>query len=522
MKHRTFLRASMICCIIFFSIFPDFASTKTTDNTVKVGFSSVELAGCIKSKQGYRLPLEAKCMILEGNRLNTLIYALDLTEVSNEFCWYAQTQIGKELNINPESILIHTTHTHSALRQINNWGESEIDRQELAVLLINAAKEAMANVKPAKVKIAEENVGKSLSVNRRQDTGTGLGVQTYWFGYQYTESDDRPEASALINEMSSRWMGKMGNYKSGPDKVYFDREVDPLVQTMYFVDLQDKPLGSIIRFSAHPHLASFFKNQLFDPDFPGRTRRLMEKELGGQCLFLQGGGGNLVPKEKVEYQLSDNYKFDNVYLGPISRFYAVDEEQLLSETNRIGEDIARAAIKALKREKFTRLTKVNYTFKPLNIPLNPSLPNTKKEIEIIRKALTNEYNAYINTNGTLNEIRRLANVINWLDWSAYFALGYTSETDRKNGYTPMPYSVLQINSTPIVFMNSEVMVETTLALREKFKTLNPWIISLTGGTIMYIPTDKMIDDGGYEGRCTVIEKGTESKIREHIAGMLGN
>ena len=521
MKHSIFSHAAMICCMVLFSIFPDFASNNPTNKTVKVGFSSVELTSCIKSKQGYRLPLEAKCMALEGNRQNTLIYALDFMEVSNEFCYYVQTEIGKELNINPESILLHTTHTHSAPADYNQ-GMPEIDKQKLAVLLIQAAKEAMAKAKPAKVKIGEENIGKSLSVNRRHDTGTGLGIQTYWFGYQYAENDDRPEASALINEMSSRWMGKMGNYKSGPDKVYFDRAVDSLVQVMYFVDLQNKPLGSIVRFSAHPHLASFFKNQLFDPDFPGRTRRFMEKELGGQCLFLQGGAGDLVPKEKVKYQLSDNYKFSNVYLGPISRFCAVDENKLLSEINRIGEDIAHAAVKALGREKFTKLTMVDYTFKPLNIPLNPSLLNSKKEIEMVRKALTNEYNDYKNTNGTLNEIRRLANAMNWLDWGAYYALGYTSENDRKNGYKPMPYSVLQINSTPIVFMNSEIMVETTLALRDQFKALNPWVISLTGGTIMYIPTDKMLDDGGYEGRSTVIDKGTESKIREHIAGMLGN
>ena len=459
-------------------------------------------------------------MVLEENRQNTLIFALDFMELSFEFCRDIQVQIGKELSISPESILIHTTHTHSAPADYN-IGVPEIDRHELGILLIKAAIEAIAKAKPAKVKIGEENIGKSLSVNRRYDTGTGLGVQTFWFGFEYTESDDRPEASALINEMSSRWMGKMGNYKSGPDKVYFDREVDPLVQTMYFVDLHDKPLGSIVRFSAHPHLASFFKNQLFDPDFPVRTRKLMEKELGGQCLFLQGGSGNLVPKEKVKYRLSDNNKFYNVYLGPISRFYAVDEEKLLSETNRIGEDIARSAIKALNREKFTRLTNVNYTFKPLNIPINPSLPNTNREIDIIRKALTSEYKAYLTTNGTLNEIRRLANVMNWLDWGANYALGYLSETDRNNGYKTMPFSVLQINSTPIVFMNSELMVETTFALREKFKALNPWIISLTGGTLQYIPTDKMIDDGGYEGRNTVIEKGTEPKIREHIAGMLG-
>jgi len=490
------------------------------DNAVQVGFSSVELESCIESEKGYRFPLEAKCMVILEDGQKTLIYALDFCEVYYEFCLDIQAHIGQKLNINPGSILIHTTHTHSAPSEYYRV-VSNIDRQELEALLISAANEALVKATPAKVKIAEENIGKSLSVNRRSETGTGLGIQTYWYGYEYAENSDRPEASALINEMSSRWMGEFGNYISGPDKVYFDGEVDPLVQAMYFVDMHDIPLGSIVRFSAHPHLTACIENNLFDPDFPGRTRNLMEKELGGICLFLQGGSGDLVPKEKVKYRLIENYKFDNVYLGPISTFRAVDEEKLLSETNRIGEDIARSAINALKREKFAKLTEVDYSLKPLSIPLNPSLPNTVREIEIIRKVLTDEYNAYLNTNGTLNEMRRLANVMNWLDWTAAYALGFTNETDRSNGYKSMPYSVLQINSTPIVFMNSETVVETTLTLRDKFRELNPWIISLTGGTISYIPTDQMIDDGGYEGRNTVIEKGTELTIREHIEGMLG-
>lgn len=458
-------------------------------------------------------------MYIEENMQKTLLFALDFGEVFHEFCQDVQTRIGEKLNINPESILIHTTHTHSGPWD-HNQGESMINRQELVSLLIRAANDAITVAKPSRVKIAQQDVGKSLSVNRRGDTGTGLGVQTYWFGYEYAENDNRPEASALINEMSSRWQGKLGNYNSSPNKVYFDGEVDPLVQTMYFVDLKDNPLGSIVRFSAHPHMTSFFRESLFDPDFPGRTRKLMEKELGGHCLFLQGTSGNIVPKERVKYQLMENYKFESIYLGPLSEFYAVDENVLLSETIRIGEAIAQTAINALKKVEFARLTKFNYNYKPLNIPLNPALLKSTEEIEVLRAALTAEYNAFLNTNGALNEMRRLANAINWLDWGAYYALGFTNATDRENGYKPMPYSVLNINTLPIVFMHSEVSVETTLALREKFSELNPWIISLTGGTISYIPTDKMIDEGGYEGRNTVIKRGAESLIREHIATML--
>lgn len=302
-------------------------------------------------------------------------------------------------------------------------------------------------------------------------------------------------------------------------KVYFDGDIDPLVQAMYFTDMKDKPLGSIVRFSAHPHTASFFRKYMYDPDFPGHARRLMEKELVGQCLFLQGTSGNISPKEKVKYELWKDYKFENVYLGPLSEFHAVDENQLQKETVRIGEDIARAAIRALQREKSAKISTLTFVEKPMNMPINPALPKSKEEIEVIRKALTAEYDAYLNTKTeNIAEMRRLANAINWLDWGPYYALGFINETDRKNGYKPMPYSVLKINGTPVVFMHSEVAVETTLSLREKYPLL--WTVSLTGGTISYLPTDQMIDEGGYEGRNTVIQRGTEPKIREHINKML--
>lgn len=42
------------------------------------------------------------------------------------------------MNINPESILIHTTHTHSGAGD-GNRGNSMIDRMQLVELLIKAA-----------------------------------------------------------------------------------------------------------------------------------------------------------------------------------------------------------------------------------------------------------------------------------------------------------------------------------------------------------------------------------------------
>ncbi len=516
---NSLLKKSIKTILLILIVFSSLLSAQPADTRpVKAGFSSVDLKACIKEDHPYRYSIEAKCMYLNGNSEAVLLFSLDFGEVYAEFNRDVQEKVGKSLNINPENILFHTTHTHSGPSD-HNTGSTEIDRPELINLLTKAGAEAIANAKPTKVKIAEQNVGGKLSVHRRGDTQSGLGVQTFWFGYEYAEGSDRAEASALINEMSSRWKGVYGNYKTGEKKVYFDGEIDPLVQTMQFVDMKGKTLGSIVRFSAHPHTASFFRTYMYDPDFPGHTRRLVEKELGGQCLFLQGTSGNISPKEKVKYELWKEYKFDNVYLGPLSEFHAVDENQLQSETVRIGEDIARAALRALSREKFAKITNLNFTQKPMNMPINPVLPKSKEEIEVIRKTLTAEYNAFLNTKTeNIGEMRRLANAMNWLDWGPYYALGFINQTDRQNGYKPMPYSVLKINGTPVVFMHSEVSVETTLALRKEFPTL--WTVSLTGGTISYIPTDQMIDEGGYEGRNTVVQRGTEPKIREHIEKML--
>ena len=40
---------------------------------------------------------------------------------------------------------------------------------------------------------------------------------------------------------------------------------------------------------------------------------------------------------------------------------------------------------------------------------------------------------------------------------------------------------------------------------------------MTGGSLEYIPTDAMIDEGGYEGRSAMVAPGTETKLRSFIS-----
>ena len=485
---------------------------------IQVGFSSVDLADCIEDSSAYRYPLEAKCMVvIDNNGRRILLYSLDVMELSFEFCQVIQKQIGKTLNMDPQSILIHTTHTHSA--PWDDGAKTTIRSSKLAGLLSIEANEAISNAKPAKIKTGEANIGQELSIYRRADAGDGLGVQTFWFGYEFREGDDRPDASALTNEMKSRWLGQERNYKRNSTPVYFDHPVDPMIQTIYFEDLDGHPLGSIVRFSAHPHLTSACRNHLFDPDYPGRTRRLMEKELGGQCLFLLGPSGNLVPKERVRYEVNGDWKPQKAYMGPTSAFYPVDENELLAETERIGHEIARAAIDAINKAAFQELSTINFLSKSFDVTLDPTLPDNEGEMKRTREILMAEYDAFLHGGGQICELRRLANRLNWLDWSAAYSLNLLSDKERKTGFKSMPFSILSLNSIHFVFMHSEISMETTLSLRNTLSEFNPWTVMLTGGTILYVPTDKMLDEGGYEGRCTCIARGTEGKMRDFIVDM---
>ena len=407
-NYHTAIQIVLILFFVFTNLLPTKADNK---NPVKIGFSSIELKSCINSEHPYHYPIEAKCIYMNGGNEILLLFSLDYGEVYVEFNIDVQEKVDKPLNIKPNNILFHTTHAHSR-HSVHNTGGSEIDRPQLINLLIQAAWDAIQKAKPAKVKVGSENVGDMLSVHRRGNTQSELGVQTFWFGHEYAKGSNRAEASALINEMSSRGKGDLGNYKTVDKKVYFDGEVIPLVQAIFFTDIKDKPLGRIISFSAHPHMASIFRKYMYDPDYPGYARRLMEKELGGECIFLQGTCGNISPKEKLKYELWDNYKYENRYMGLLSEFHAMDEKQFHSENVCIGGEYCQRVLRALKREKFAQIKNFNFTMKPMNIPMNSPLPKSTEEIEIIHKALTAESSAFINANGDLKELHRLANAIN--------------------------------------------------------------------------------------------------------------
>ena len=84
----------------------------------------------------------------------------------------------------------------------------------------------------------------------------------------------------------------------------------------------------------------------------------------------------------------------------------------------------------------------------------------------------------------------------------------------------LPASALALGDQVLAFLHSEVAVETTLGLRAAHPKKALWTVSLTGGSIEYLPTAEMLDEGGYEGRSALIRRDAEARLRAHLSELV--
>ena len=71
--------------------------------------------------------------------------------------------------------------------------------------------------------------------------------------------------------------------------------VDQTVRVVRIDGLDEKPVATIVHYACHPTTIAW-QSQYKTPDYPGMAKRVVEEQIGGTCLFLQGATGNVGPK----------------------------------------------------------------------------------------------------------------------------------------------------------------------------------------------------------------------------------
>ena len=187
----------------------------------------------------------------------------DLVGASGAWAQEVRERIGAAAGTTADHVLLNSQHTHAA-PPTTGWskigGDWEWHPEELHYagvlgdLLVSVASQAARNLRPARIGSAR-SVAEGLTVNRRQ----------------------RVEGGTILG-----W---------NPDE-QCDRDVAVLR-----VDAEEGgPICTVVAFAAHPVVVGPDVPEA-SSDFVGPLREHVRRWTGGECVFLQGCAGNIVPFE---------------------------------------------------------------------------------------------------------------------------------------------------------------------------------------------------------------------------------
>jgi hypothetical protein len=195
-----------------------------------------------QASTGVHDPLMARAVVLGAGSTRLAIVSLDLGRPPTRASVKAIRQRVKD-DAGVEHVLLIASHTHHGpVLELDNWpkGEKPYTRQ-LEDKLVGVITEAASKLETAQLGFATIDV--DLNRNRHSK-----------------RKEHQPR-----------------------DRTFTVVRLD---------DAQGRPLAHLVNFAAHPTLTDA-KSHEISADYPGVLARLVEKELGGACLFLQGAAGDL-------------------------------------------------------------------------------------------------------------------------------------------------------------------------------------------------------------------------------------
>ncbi len=189
---------------------------------------------------GVHDPLYARALYISDGSQTALLVICDLVAVGDDLVAIVRKAISTELRIAADRIMIAATHTHAGPAAVRNLLDPDYTKL-LADSAVAAAREAATSARPA--------------------------------------------------TLASKWIDVDGVSQNRRDPEYPVKEgLDLLVA----IDAKCEVIASLIFYACHPTIMEF-DNLEYSADFPGAAIQLVEENLGGQAIYLQGACGDINP-----------------------------------------------------------------------------------------------------------------------------------------------------------------------------------------------------------------------------------
>jgi hypothetical protein len=272
--------------------------------------TNLTVTGHTRVVNGVRDPLRAGVLVLDDGETKAAIVTMDVISAWEDMVAQARAAIEKETGVPAANIMICASHNHSGPGWVENlrWASEVIGK------LTTASREAMANLRPTSIGLAEDRI--SFGINRRK-TIDGRAVVSL-----------NPD---------------------GPN--------DPRVKVLRFDDGRSlTPVAILMHAVCHPCFFTWGDKgsppypkgfPMLTADFPGEAQSFVESVYGGKTasLFLQGCAGDIRPNL------------------PGYPYRCADEADIQWAGRDLGGAVVRAAAFSLTREQLAKRA----TYYPLRV-----------------------------------------------------------------------------------------------------------------------------------------------------------
>ncbi len=479
----------------------------------RVGFGRTDFVKAFPHPQTCYGPLEANVVYFEGPESRSLIVALDLVQLSREFCAQLRRVLGERLGLTDEEVATHCTHSHPTPEEDDLRA---VGAAAFVDALEPAARQAVDTAQPVLIELGETQVRPRLNICRRKYLPEVEGSFTVWSGFAMR--GDRPDGGPIVRERLHRLGGPEPAPASLAGPVWYEDPVDALPQWLVFRSREGdhRAIGSVLRFATHATASGHTSEKRWGGDYPYFARQAIERELGGLCVFLNGPCGDLAPVEHCDWTIVHGEPGSP---GPFSPKGYPTGTAAVAEAKRQGEVLARSVISsAVSGGEPTALDHVACSTLPIVVPMRDTILVSLDAIRDAREEKREAYDRARSGGADLSELKRLGD--EYLHY-AYMNLVhekyyYASVEEVRAGRFTCELPRIELNDILIAGFPGEVCQDVTFALRD---ALSQPVITLTemNGDAGYMARASEFPKGDYEVNCSIID---ETGLRKLIDAQL--
>lgn len=277
--------------------------------------------------------------------------------------------------------------------------------------------------------------------------------------------------------------------------------------------LDRSPIAVLMHYACHGTTIAW-QSASFTPDFPGPARAVVERHLGGHCLFLQGAAADLGPREGFTGDLNV-YRHLGMELGLAAAHLAASidtrpRKRSFDRVIRSGADIAlysysveeqpSPVLRVMSRNAMLPIRE----FRPLE-ELEAELARLRAEVQRLKDEGRTEEQSVANALATQ------------MGWRAGNARTYAGMKE-----SAWPIHAIRIGDIALVGVPGEPFSSTGLAIAKQSPFAHTLFSGYSNGGFGYVPDRAAYSEGGYEIEATPFAQGAGELLAAEVLRLLND